>query len=124
MINEKFAVTGMTCSACSSRVEKCVSALDGINTCEVNLLTGSMQTSYDETILSTESIIAAVEKAGYGASSLSRAGLIRRQSRGSVCRKFPAGSHAESAEGNEIPADLLLPVLDSADVCVHVPYVL
>ena len=84
MINEKFAVTGMTCSACSSRVEKCVSALDGINTCEV----------------------------------------IRRQSRGSVCRKFPAGSHAESAEGNEIPADLLLPVLDSADVCVHVPYVL
>ena len=73
MINEKFAVTGMTCSACSSRVEKCVSALDGINTCEVNLLTGSMQTSYDETILSTESIIAAVEKAGYGASSLSPA---------------------------------------------------
>ncbi len=68
---EKFAVTGMTCSACSSRVEKCVSALEGMNTCEVNLLTGSMQTSFDESLLKTEDIIAAVEKAGYGASSLS-----------------------------------------------------
>ncbi len=73
MKKEKFAVTGMTCSACSSRVEKCVSALDGINTCEVNLLTGSMQASFDESILHTDEIIAAVEKAGYGASSLSPA---------------------------------------------------
>ena len=71
MIKEKFAVTGMTCSACSSRVEKYVSALDGINTCEVNLLTGSMQASYDESKCNTDEIIAAVEKAGYGASSLS-----------------------------------------------------
>lgn len=67
---EKFAVTGMTCSACSSRVEKCVSALEGIKTCEVNLLTGSMQTTYDEAHLCTDDIINAVEKAGYGASSL------------------------------------------------------
>ena len=73
MQKEKFAVTGMTCSACSSRVEKCVSGLEGIDKCEVNLLTGSMQTSYDESILSREDIIAAVEKAGYGASSLSQA---------------------------------------------------
>lgn len=72
MQKEKFAVTGMTCSACSSRVEKCVSGLEGIDKCEVNLLTGSMQTSYDESILSREDIIAAVEKAGYGASSLSQ----------------------------------------------------
>lgn len=70
MKKEKFAVTGMTCSACSSRVEKCVSALEGIQTCEVNLLTGSMQASYDETTLSADDIVAAVEKAGYGASSL------------------------------------------------------
>lgn len=71
MIKEKFAVTGMTCSACSSRVEKCVSALPGMDKCEVNLLTGSMQTSYDETILDSGRIIEAVEKAGYGAQSLS-----------------------------------------------------
>lgn len=73
MKKEKFAVTGMTCSACSSRVEKCVSGLEGIDTCEVNLLTGSMQASYDENILNAGDIIAAVEKAGYGASSLNPA---------------------------------------------------
>ena len=73
MKKEKFAVTGMTCSACSARVEKCVSALEGMETCEVNLLTGSMQTSYDETALSTDDIVNAVEKAGYGASSLNAA---------------------------------------------------
>ena len=67
---EQFAVTGMTCSACSSRVEKCVSALNGIDKCEVNLLTGSMRTVYDESVLRSEDIIAAVEHAGYGASSL------------------------------------------------------
>lgn len=70
MKKEKFAVTGMTCSACSSRVEKCVSALDGMDKCEVNLLTGSMQVLYDETILHTKDIISAVKKAGYGASSI------------------------------------------------------
>ena len=70
MKKEKFAVTGMTCSACSARVEKCVSALAGVETCEVNLLTGSMQTTFDETVLNTGDIIAAVEKAGYGASPL------------------------------------------------------
>lgn len=67
---EKFAVTGMTCSACSARVEKCVSALEGMETCEVNLLTGSMQASFDEAVLGTKDIIDAVEKAGYGAASL------------------------------------------------------
>lgn len=70
MKKEKFAVTGMTCSACSARVEKCVSALEGMEACEVNLLTGSMQASFDEAHLKTADIIAAVEKAGYGASSL------------------------------------------------------
>lgn len=73
MKKEKFALTGMTCSACSSRVEKCVSALDGISVCDVNLLTGSMQTAYDEAKLNAADIIAAVEKAGYGASSLTPA---------------------------------------------------
>lgn len=73
MKKEKFAVTGMTCSACSSRVEKCVSSLDGISVCDVNLLTGSMQTAYDESKLNAADIIAAVEKAGYGVSSLTPA---------------------------------------------------
>lgn len=67
MQKEKFDVTGMTCSACSSRVEKCVSKLDGASNVTVNLLTNSMQVEYDEKILSERQIIDAVVKAGYGA---------------------------------------------------------
>lgn len=67
-MKEKFDVTGMTCSACSSRVEKCVSRLDGILNVSVNLLTNSMQVEYDEGMLSERQIIDAVVKAGYGAS--------------------------------------------------------
>lgn len=69
MKKEKFDVTGMTCSACSSRVEKCVSKLDGTADVTVNLLTNSMQVEYDENVLSERQIIDAVVKAGYGASA-------------------------------------------------------
>lgn len=68
MIKEKYAVTGMTCSACSSHVEKSVGKLPGIKKVSVNLLTNSMQVEYDEAVCDTEKIIAAVEKGGYGAS--------------------------------------------------------
>ncbi|MFR6291090.1 MAG: heavy metal translocating P-type ATPase [Peptococcaceae bacterium] len=67
-MKEKFDVTGMTCSACSSRVEKCVSKLDGMQDVSVNLLTNSMQVEFDQTKLSTQQIISAVTQAGYGAS--------------------------------------------------------
>lgn len=67
-MKQKFNVTGMTCSACSSRVEKCVRHLDGIQDVSVNLLTNSMQAEYDDSKLSEEMIIDAVTKAGYGAS--------------------------------------------------------
>ena len=67
MQKEKFDVTGMTCSACSSRVEKCVSKLEGASNVTVNLLTNSMQVEYDESVLSERQIIDAVVKAGYGA---------------------------------------------------------
>lgn len=68
MTKEKFNVTGMSCSACSSHVEKSVSALKGISAVSVNLLTNSMQVEYDENALSEKQIIAAVKKGGYGAS--------------------------------------------------------
>ena len=57
----------MTCSACSSRVEKAVSKLEGIGKASVNLLTNSMQVEYDETKLNEEKIVQAVVDAGYGA---------------------------------------------------------
>lgn len=68
MKKEKFDVTGMTCSACSSRVEKAVSKLPGIQEVSVNLLTNSMQVSFNEDELTVKDIIEAVEHEGYGAS--------------------------------------------------------
>lgn len=62
---KKFNVMGMSCAACSSRVEKAVSKVEGVQSCSVSLLTNSMGV---EGSASDESIIAAVEKAGYGAS--------------------------------------------------------
>ncbi len=70
MITEKYNVTGMTCSACSSHVEKSVSKLDGIEQVSVNLLTNSMQVTYDPAKLSATGIENAVSQAGYGASLL------------------------------------------------------
>lgn len=69
MKEKKFDITGMTCSACSSRVEKATSKLEGMGDVSVNLLTNSMKVQYDEDQLSMEDIIEAVEKAGYGASA-------------------------------------------------------
>ena len=62
---EQYNVTGMSCAACSARVEKAVSKVDGVTSCSVNLLMNSMGV---EGTASPESIIAAVEAAGYGAS--------------------------------------------------------
>lgn len=68
MKHETYQVTGMSCSACSARVEKAVSKLEGIEKASVNLLTNSMQIDYDETVLTGQAIIDAVVDAGYGAS--------------------------------------------------------
>ncbi len=61
---QKFRVTGMTCAACSARVEKAVSSVDGVVSCTVNLLTNSMGV---EGTASADEIITAVENAGYKA---------------------------------------------------------
>ena len=66
-MQEKYDVTGMTCAACSARVEKSVSALPGVQACSVNLLKNSMVVTYDDAALSSGQIVGAVEKAGYGA---------------------------------------------------------
>ena len=63
---KKYRVTGMTCAACSARVEKAVSAVDGVTECTVNLLTNSMMV---EGSASEEAIALAVQKAGYGIDS-------------------------------------------------------
>ena len=67
-MKQKYDVTGMTCSACSSRVEKCVRRVEGVKDVSVNLLTNSMQVEYEEQKTSDQKIIDAVVHAGYGAS--------------------------------------------------------
>lgn len=69
---EQYKVTGMSCAACQTRVEKAVSAVEGVDSCAVSLLTNSMGV---EGTASPEAIIAAVEAAGYGASQKAEGGV-------------------------------------------------
>ena len=67
-MKERYHVTGMSCSACSSHVEKAVNKLENVEKASVNLLTETMDVTYDETKITSAEIIEAVVKAGYGAS--------------------------------------------------------
>lgn len=62
---KRYTVTGMSCAACSARVEKAVSKVDGVTSCSVSLLTNSMGVEGSATDVQ---IVEAVEQAGYGAS--------------------------------------------------------
>ncbi len=73
---EQYTVTGMTCAACSSRVEKAVSKVPGVTSCSVSLLTNSMGV---EGTASPQEIIKAVEDAGYGAAEKGAASAKSRQ---------------------------------------------
>lgn len=67
MKTQKFTITGMSCSACSSHVESAVTKLKGVSAVNVNLLANSMNVNYDEKIIDEKEIINAVVMAGYGA---------------------------------------------------------
>lgn len=69
MKSQKFNITGMTCSACSARVEKNINKTEGIIEANVNLLSNSMIVKYDESVLTEGDIIKVVQDTGYGASS-------------------------------------------------------
>ncbi len=94
---EQYNVTGMSCAACSARVEKAVSKVPGVNSCSVSLLTNSMGVEGDA---SAADIIKAVEEAGYGASKKGAAA-------------GPSGSTQSSGTfaGEEMLADHETPVL-------------
>lgn len=100
MKKQKYAVSGMTCSACSSHVEKSVGKLKGMEQVSVNLLTNSMQVSYDETSCDEEKIIEAVEKAGYGAELLSSREQQAESSEGSQREEGQNGGKERSVTGN------------------------
>ena len=83
---EQYTVTGMSCAACSARVEKAVSAVPGVTSCSVSLLTGSMGV---EGTASADAIVAAVRDAGYGAEPKRRG-----ESGGTVGASAAAGDDA------------------------------
>lgn len=67
MRKELLDITGMSCSACSSRIEKVVSKMQGVDSISVNLLTNNAHVTYDEEQIDTAAIIARIEKLGFGA---------------------------------------------------------
>ena len=67
MEKERFDIGGMTCSACAGHVGKAVSALEGVDDVNVNLLKNSMDVSFDPDKTTEQEIVAAVKKAGYSA---------------------------------------------------------
>ena len=63
---KRYDVTGMTCSACSSGIERAVSKLEGVNLCEVSLMGKCMKVEFDENALSEDVIFSTVKSLGYG----------------------------------------------------------
>lgn len=100
---KQYAVTGMSCAACSARVEKAVSKVEGVTSCSVSLLTNSMGVEGEFT---DAAVIEAVEKAGYGASLKGKAGLGAGSS-GTKSGVSNAQSQAESAAAAGSQEDML-----------------
>ncbi len=95
-----FDISGMSCSACSARVEKAVSKLDGASQVNVNLLSQKMTLDIDRDKLSEEDVIKAVEAAGYGA-SLQAGGEISGSSGGRSARPSPLKAREQRAKQAE-----------------------
>ena len=118
MKKAKFSITGMSCSACTARVEKAVAKLQGTEHVTVNLLTNSMQLAYDEEKLNPAEIIAAVERAGYGAapadgseSSFSPEGTTTEGSHALTGRSIAAKAAAEMRHRLVWSLALLIPLV-------------
>ena len=85
-MRETFDIQGMSCAACSARVQKAASGVAGVAEANVNLLKNSMELDYDGSPVTAEAVVAAIQKAGYGAT-----------------RRAPAGSGAAGASAAPDP---------------------
>lgn len=95
-MKQTFDVTGMTCAACSARVEKTTNNVPGVDHATVNLLKNSMEVEYDGAPETLAAVSTAVEKAGYGAVSRSASGT------GTASEAFsPSGTHPGNAAAEE-----------------------
>ena len=93
---EQFNVKGMSCAACSARVEKAVSKVPGVTSCTVSLLTNSMGV---EGSASAESIIRAVQKAGYKASVKKSHDAANRAEQAGAGRTKAGSTAGKASEG-------------------------
>lgn len=91
-MRKKYNVTGMTCSSCSSGVERSVKKLPGVNGVNVNLLSGWMTVDFDEGAVGDEEIIRAVKGAGYGASVYGE----RQEDKGTAAVNNPAAGQTRA----------------------------
>ncbi len=94
MKKELLDITGMSCSACSSRIEKVVNKMQGVEQINVNLLTNNAHITFDESIVDEAAIIARIEKLGFGAS-------VHAQSKAAAPVKHEDAAAAEMEEMRE-----------------------
>ena len=104
-MKERYHVTGMSCSACSSHVEKAVNKLEDVEEASVNLLTETMDVTYDETKISSTEIIDAVVKAGYGASVMTGGGADGRNASGNAGGAGRSGADSRQELQQKLDAD-------------------
>ncbi len=101
-MKERYHVTGMTCSACSTHVENGVNKLKGVEKASVNLLTETMDVVYDEKELTQADIVAAVVKAGYGAEAMSnRQGVEKEREAGHKNASYTQGSEGQKLQAKQ-----------------------
>lgn len=79
-MNKRYSVTGMTCSACSSGIERAVGKIDGVSKCEVSLMGKSMSVEYDEATVSEDKIFSTVKSLGYGVFNENAAPELKKNS--------------------------------------------
>lgn len=87
-MTKQFAVTGMTCAACSAHVERAVAQLPGVRSAAVNLMLGRLNASYDENQVTSQQIIDAVIRAGYGAREADERDLTPDKQQDEVVRRM------------------------------------
>ena len=105
---EQYNVTGMSCAACSARVEKAVSKVEGVASCSVSLLTNSMGV---EGTASSQAIIAAVEAAGYGASLRGASGRQTGGGAGNMGVSSNGGAAGSTAMNEDMLKDRETPLM-------------
>ena len=91
-MKEKFDIKGMSCTACSSKIQNKMDNTDGVIKAEVNLLTNSMTVEFDEKKINTSDIISEVRNLGYGASikgvKMPEETIVKESDDVEIARKF------------------------------------